>query len=279
VVDDNFIGNKAKIKKILEAATVWMKEKGMPFTFYTEASIDLADDAELLELMKNANFDSVFVGIETPDEKSLKACGKIQNTNRDMGEKVKIIQRNGMQVQGGFIVGFDTDTPGTFDNMIKFIQKSGIVTAMVGILSALPETRLYKRMKREGRLRENASGNNMDFSLNFAPKMKKEDLMKGYERVIETIFNPKNYYERMLVFLKEYKKFAKSTNLKFRLKIKALTKAIWKLGITGKGKIHFWKVFFWTFFRKPRLLPEAITLAIYGYHYRTVLVRGKNNNS
>ncbi len=273
VVDDNFIGNKGKIKKILEKTGAWMEEKKWPFTLYTEASIDLADDAELMGLMKRANFDSVFVGIETPDEETLKACGKVQNTNRNMAEKVRVIQRNGMQVQGGFILGFDTDNPGTFDRMIKFIQNTGIVTAMVGMLSALPETRLYKRLKKEGRLREKASGNNMDLSLNFAPKMNENDLIKGYKRVVETIFTPKNYYERIMVFLKEYKKAAKNTKIEFGVKTKALVKALWKLGIKGRGKIYFWKMFLWTFFRKPRLLPEAITLAIYGYHYRTVLKR------
>jgi radical SAM superfamily enzyme YgiQ (UPF0313 family) len=268
--DDNFIGNKLKVKFILMEIIKWMKDKNKPFTLYTEVSINLADEEELMQLMRESNFNTVFVGIETPEEESLLSCGKIQNTGKNLEEKVKIMQRNGLQVQGGFIVGFDTDTQNTFDNIIKFIQKSGIVTAMVGILTALPKTKLYDRLKNAGRILKTSTGNNTDININFIPKMDKEKLMQGYKKILNYIYQPKNYYNRIIPFLKEYKRFAQGAKMAFSLKLKVLLKAIWNLGIWGKGKIYFWKMFFWTLFKKPVLLQEAITLSIMGFHYRKV---------
>jgi radical SAM superfamily enzyme YgiQ (UPF0313 family) len=275
IVDDNFIGNKAKVKIILKEIKKWMQEKKYPFTLYTEASINLADDKELLQLMGEANFNSVFIGIETPDEKSLNECSKIQNTGRNLLKSIKIIQENGIQVQAGFILGFDTDTPEVFKNMVDFIQKSGIVTAMVGLLNALPETTLYKKLKEAGRLIKNSTGNNVDFVLNFIPKIDKELLISGYKNILNTIFSPENYYNRIITFLKQYKpvkKFFKSNkNLSIKTKIKTLFKSIWTFGIKEKGRIHFWKMLLWTITKKPYLFPEAISLSIYGYHFRNVI--------
>jgi radical SAM superfamily enzyme YgiQ (UPF0313 family) len=272
IVDDNFIGNKLKVKEILREIGAWMKAKHKPFTLNTEASINLADDDEMMKLMQLANFNSVFVGIETPSDKALQSCGKVQNVGKDLAEKVKILQRNGLQVQAGFILGFDTDTSKIFDDMIKFIQKSGIVTAMVGMLSALPETRLYKRLKDTGRIiQRQPSGNNTDYTMNFVPKMDTELLVEGYKKVLNSIFGPKNYYDRVITFLKEYKATAKDTKLNAWIKTKALFSALWKLGILEKGKRYFWKLMFWTAFKKPAYLAEALTLAIYGFHFRMIL--------
>jgi len=277
IVDDNFIGNKIEAQRILQKIIEWMDENDKPFTLFTEASINLADDEKLMQMMQKANFDSVFIGIETPEEAGLLSCGKLHNTNKDLVEKVKIIQRNGLEVQGGFILGFDTDTQNTFDNMIKFIQKSGIVTAMVGLLHAIPDTQLYKRLQKEKRILAIPTGDNTDFTLNFIPDMNKEILMKGYKKVIDTIFTPKFYNKRIITYLREYNKFAVHTKLSLRMQIKALSKTIWKLGIIERGKFHFWKLMFWTSFRRPSLIPEAITYSIYGYHYRTVLLTNKRN--
>jgi radical SAM superfamily enzyme YgiQ (UPF0313 family) len=275
IVDDNFIGNKTEATLILEKIVQWMAEKKRPFTLFTEASINLADDEKMLSLMQRANFDCVFIGIETPEEEGLLSCGKHQNRNKDLIEKIKIIQRNGMEVQGGFILGFDTDTANTFDNMIKFIQKSGIITAMVGLLHAIPETVLYKRLQSQKRILTTASGNNTDFTINFIPEMNLESLMKGYKKVLDTLFAPKYYYKRIITYLREYNKKSVSRKLTLRIQIRALTRTIWKIGIIGRGQFHFWKLMFWTLFRKPSLIPEAITYSIYGYHYRTVLFAKK----
>lgn len=272
IVDDNFIGNRKKIKVILNEISKWMKIHNRPFCLSTEASITVADDQEIIELLKESNFSGIFVGIETPDEDSLKSCGKIQNTGKDLNEKVKFLQRNGLEVKGGFIIGFDTDNSRTFGKMINFIQSSGIVTAMVGLLHALPKTELYKRLKKEGRIISEASGNNTDYTLNFTPVFNKDELIKGYKNVLNTIYSPKYYNKRIITYLKEYKEFAKGSSLKLTALTKAISKAIWLLGIKGKGKLYFWKMVIWTIIHKPSLISEAITQSIYGYHYRTVLL-------
>ena len=270
-VDDNFIGNKEKLKKeILPAIIEWMKRKRHPFSFNTEASINLSDDEELMQLMVKAGFTSVFVGIETPNEESLAECNKFQNKNRDLVACVKKIQNFGLQVQGGFIVGFDNDPPSIFERLIAFIQESGIVTAMVGLLNAPRGTRLYQRLVKEGRLLKDISGDNTDFSTNFIPKMDYKILIKGYKRIISRIYSPKNYYKRVIRFLKEYKPLQKKA-FRFHLSyLEAFFKSILLLGIKEKGRNYYWKLFFWSLFRHPRLFPLAITFSIYGFHFRKV---------
>jgi radical SAM superfamily enzyme YgiQ (UPF0313 family) len=268
-VDDNFIGNKKQIKsEVLPALIEWRKGKiGMPFS--TEASINLADDPELLSLMTQAGFDTVFVGIETPNEDSLTECSKNQNKGRDLVESVKRLQRAGLQVQGGFIVGFDNDPPSIFQQQVDFIQKSGIVTAMVGLLQAPRGTRLYERMQRESRLVNEFSGDNVDGSTNIIPKMGLEPLREGYRKLLEQIYAPQIYYERVLTFLREYQppKIRFHPDPQYLL---ALWRSIYQLGIRGVERIYYWRLFFWTLFRRPRLFPMAITLAIMGFHFRQV---------
>ncbi|MGC9396629.1 MAG: B12-binding domain-containing radical SAM protein [Anaerolineae bacterium] len=269
-VDDNFIGNKKQLKsEVLPALIEWRKGKvGMPFN--TEVSINLADDDELMQLMVQAGFDTVFVGIETPNEDSLIECSKTQNKGRDMVESVKRLQRAGLQVQGGFIVGFDSDPPSIFQQQIDFIQKSGVVTAMVGLLQAPPGTRLYERMKREGRLVSEMSGDNVDGSTNIIPKMGLETLREGYRKVLDQIYAPRVYYERVLTFLREYQPPKIRMHLDFQ-HILALGRSIYQLGVRDAARWHYWRVFFWTLFRRPQLFPLAITLSIYGFHFRQVI--------
>lgn len=271
IVDDNFIGNKNKLKaEILPAMIEWMVEKKYPFALSTEASINLADDAELMKLMVDAGFSAVFVGIETPNEESLVECAKLQNQNRDLVASVKKIQNCGLEVQGGFIVGFDSDPVSIFKNQVSFIQKSGIVTAMVGILNALPGTRLYQRLTTEHRLLKVDTGNNSDGTLNFIPKMKSEVLLDGYKQILRTIYSPARYYERVKTFLKEYHP---APNVNRRLQyhhVRAFFNSLWVLGLFAKGRIYYWKLFIYTLFKCPRKFPLAINLAIYGYHFRKI---------
>ena len=268
-VDDNFIGNKRVLKtELLPALIEWQKGKdGIPFN--TEVSINLADDEELMRLMVDAGFDTVFVGIETPDEDSLAECSKMQNKNRDLVEDVKGIQRAGLQVQGGFIVGFDSDTPSIFQRQIDFIQRSGIVTAMVGLLQAPPGTPLYERLKREGRLQEGITGDNVDGTTNIVPRMNLDTLRAGYRQVMEHIYSPRHYYERVKTFLQEYRLPKIKPPLDTQ-RLLAFFRSILRLGILGKERLHYWKLLLWTLFHRPRLFPEAVTFAIYGYHFRKV---------
>ena len=272
IVDDNFIGNKVKLKReILPAMIEWMVRNNYPFAFTTEASINLADDDELMGLMVQAGFDTVFVGIESPNEDSLDECGKRANKGRDMIASIRKMQQFGLEVQGGFIVGFDNDPPDIFDRMISFIQDSSVVTAMVGMLNALPSTKLYNRLAKEGRLLKRASGNNTDFSINFIPSMDYDRLLVGYKRVMQNIYSPQQYYKRVRTFLQNYRPGDK---MKFHVRynyVLALPKSIIRIGIFGKERVQYWKLFFWSLFRRPKLFPLAITFSIYGFHFRKMV--------
>jgi radical SAM superfamily enzyme YgiQ (UPF0313 family) len=269
-VDDNFIGNKRVLKEdVLPALTAWRAGK-RGFGFHTEASINLADDAELMQMMTAAGFEKVFVGIETPDEDGLAECHKVQNEGRDLVSAVKTLQRNGLEVQGGFIVGFDSDKPSIFQRQIEFIQSSGIVTAMVGLLQAPYGTKLYSRMEKEGRLTGDFSGNNSDNTMNFVPKMDTEMLHAGYREIVRTIYSPKEYYGRVRTFLAEY---GKSSAVRPALGLNyawAFVRSVVQQGLVGKGRREYWKLFFWTLFRRPHLFADAITFAVYGFHFQRI---------
>lgn len=268
-VDDNFIGNKGYLRNhLLPALIQWQKvRKGVPFN--TEASVNLADDEPLMEMMVQAGFDAVFIGIETPNEESLAECNKKQNKNRDLLESVKRMQRAGLQVTGGFIVGFDSDTPSIFQRQIDFIQKSGIVTAMVGLLNAPPGTRLYERMRKEGRLIDSITGDNADGTTNILPRMGLDVLREGYGNLMQHIYSPEHYYKRAMTFLREYKRPKVRTPLDFQRLLAVLRSSI-RLGIFGRERFQYWKIMIWTLFRRPGLLPLNVTLAIYGHHFRKI---------
>jgi radical SAM superfamily enzyme YgiQ (UPF0313 family) len=270
-VDDNFIGNKIKLKEeILPAIIQWMEKKKYPFTFNTQLSINLADDEKLMELMVKAGFNTVFIGIESPNEESLKECGKFQNLDRNLLESIKIIQNHSLQIQAGFIIGFDQDTSSIFDRMTNFIQRSGIVTAMVGLLQAPPKTRLWERLKKEKRLISQPTGSNTDCTINFIPKMDSHSLISGYKRLLNYIYSPKNYYLRLMNFLKEYRP-KKRRDIKIDLnQFFALLKSIWILGIKEKERLYYWKLFFWSLFKKPKLFPLVIDMAVKGFHFRKI---------
>ncbi|MGB6064444.1 MAG: B12-binding domain-containing radical SAM protein, partial [Desulfomonilaceae bacterium] len=271
IVDDNFIGNHAKVKSLLRSLIPWQEARSHPFSLYTEASVNLAQDEDLMNLMASAGFDSVFLGLETPAEECLVECGKHQNRSIDMLEAVKTIQRHGMEVFGGFIIGFDNDPPNIFERQIKFIQNSGIVIAMIGLLNAIPGTRLYQRLKDEGRLLQGCTGDNCDGSLNFVPKMDAQRVRDGYQAVLNHLYSPKQYYSRVMELLKDYKP-SRSMHMG-RLEIMAFFKSILYLGILdkGKSKIYYWKFLIKAFLFHRQSFGEAVSRAIFGYHFRKLL--------
>jgi len=269
-VDDNFIAHKSYLKKdLLPALIEWQRTKKITTKFYTECTINIADDPELMDMMVDAGFNQVFIGIETPDSTALEACGKQHNTSRDMLENIKRIQRAGLEVQGGFIVGFDTDTPSIFQKQIEFIQNSGIVTAMVGLLQALPGTKLYERMREEGRITSSSSGDNVDSTTNIIPKMDLDILRNGYREMMNNLYSPQNYYKRIKTLLEEYRP------PKFKSRIRpgqllAFARSALVLGVIEKERFQYWKMLTWTFFKRQRSMSLAVTLAIYGHHFRKV---------
>ena len=270
-VDDNFIGNRVKLKRdVLPAMISWQEKRKYPYYLTTESSIDLADDEKLMEMMSKAGFSSIFVGVESPNDESLKECNKAQNRGRDMVASIRKMQKAGFEVSGGFIIGFDSDPPAIFDRLSEFIKESGIVTAMVGLLNAPRGTKLYKRLKGEGRLINNISGNNTDMTMNFIPRMDRKKLIDGYRRTINDIYSAKPYYRRIRDFLRDFEP-PRGQASKFRPgDIIALLRSMFRLGLIDRGRIDYWKLFAWTLVRKPRLFPLAITFAVYGLHFRRV---------
>ncbi len=271
-VDDNLIGNKRRLKNELLPALIQWQQHRQGITFNTEASIDLADDEDLMRLMVQAGFTEVFIGIETPDDNGLISCSKQQNHHRNMVADVKRIQRAGIQVQAGFIVGFDTDQPSIFQRQIDFIQNSGIATAMVGLLQAPVGTKLYERLSREGRIRGHLTGDNADCTTNIIPAMNLDRLMEGYKTILRNIYASEPYYQRVRTFLREYQ----PPKIATRLQIKDLMpflRSVLHLGIAGRERFHYWKLLLWTYFHRPRLMPIAVTLAVYGRHFRILAKR------
>jgi radical SAM superfamily enzyme YgiQ (UPF0313 family) len=271
IVDDNFIGNKKKLKaEILPDLINWSQKRRFPFSFLTQTSINLADDRELTDLMVKANFNMVFIGIESPHKDSLNECGKSQNSSRDLIKAVKKLQNAGLEVTGGFIVGFDSDPQSIFQDVINFVQKSGVVTAMVGLLNAPMGTRLHKRLESEKRLTGSFSGNNTELSINFVPRMNINNLLDGYRRIIDTIYAPSQYYARVKTFLREYRPKRQKTSAMKSQNMGAFVRSLWVLGVQGKERWHFWNLIFWTAFRRPRSFSLSMSMAIYGFHFRKI---------
>jgi radical SAM superfamily enzyme YgiQ (UPF0313 family) len=269
IVDDNFIGNKARTRTLLHALIAWRERTRTQIGFLTEASVNLADDAELCALMVAAGFKKVFVGIETPSVESLAECHKVQNRNRDLVASVKTLQRAGLEVMGGFIVGFDSDQTDIFKRQFEFIQRSGVATAMVGLLTALPQTRLWQRLKAEGRLEAESSGNNTDAALNFKPKLNRDYLQSGYRELVKKLYEPRHYYQRIRTFLHSHRP-AGPGRRPSRAEIVAFLKSFWVLGFWHRGRIGYWRLFLGTLLRRPRQFPVAMELAIIGHHFRRV---------
>jgi radical SAM superfamily enzyme YgiQ (UPF0313 family) len=265
LVDDNFIGNKKNVKILLPRLVEWMRDHQFPFSLFTEASLNVAEDEELLRLMRAAHFTRVFLGIETPVEESLKETTKFQNLRRDLLESVKLIQSHGIEVMAGFIVGFDNDPPDVFDRQIQFIREAAIPLSMVGLLSALPNTQLWRRLKAEGRLLKESLGSNTLADMNFVPKMDVEELLAGYRRILETIYSPREYFDRALAFLSQLGSSARAPIVASDLM--AVARSLWRQGLLSSYRKEYWKFIVQAASRHRQHLDKAITLAIMGHHF------------
>ena len=273
MVDDNFIGNKRRVKnELLPAMTRWQEARGYPFHFYTEASINLADDEDLLSGMREAGFNEVFIGIETPSKEGLAETGKTQNLKSDMAVSVRTIQRHGIEVLAGFIIGFDNDPPDIFDQQIEFIQNNGIPKAMIGLLAALPGTRLFERLKSENRLLAATGGNNThSMTTNFVTRMDSETIREGYKKILDRLYDPqmKNYFARCTQLLDTiehrdlYQRKIRFTELKIFLK------SIFRQPFTPYG-YQYLRFLLRNLFRNRDLFAEAITLSVCGHHFHKI---------
>jgi len=268
IVDDNFIGNKKNVRKLLPELAKWQQANGFPFSLITESSLNLADDKPLLQLMREAGFRRVFIGIETPVEESLEEAQKSQNRG-NLVDSVKTIQSFGIEVMAGFIVGFDNDPEDIFERQIDFIRKSAIPLAMVGLLNALPDTQLWRRLEREGRLLgEDASGNNTVCTFNFKTRMDPALLIQGYQSIMRTIYSPREYYERVLDSIRRTGRQLDEPQYRNLNGLKALTRILLKLGILDRERKEFWRFFTHVLVRHRDKFTDSLRLAAVGYHFR-----------
>jgi len=268
IVDDNFIGNRKNVRQLLPELARWQKAHGYPFSLITESSVNLADDEPLLVSMREAGFRRVFIGIETPVEESLKEAQKSQNRG-DLLRSVKKIQSYGMEVMAGFIVGFDNDPVDIFQRQIDFIRRSAIPLAMVGLLNALPETQLWKRLEREGRLLGEASGNNTVCTFNFKTRLDPAFLVQGYQSIMQTIYSPREYYERVLLSLRRTaQEFAEPNHYGMISGLASLSRTLFKLGVLDRERREFWRFFSRSLVRHRDRIAESLRLAAMGYHFR-----------
>ena len=278
IVDDNFIGNKRNVKTLLPALADWSRQHNFPFSFITEASVNLADDGELLDGMRSAGFRRVFLGIETPVEASLKEAQKGQNLRSDLLASVHKIQGYGMEVMAGFIVGFDNDPEDIFKRQIEFIRASAIPMAMVGLLQALPETQLWRRLAREKRLLTDSTGNNTDGSLNFIPKMNTAHLIEGYKEILRTIYSPSEYYQRALASLGQVVVTSREPRRDGMLNdLIAFARVVLALGIVDPARRAFWQFLRSALFQHRQKFAEAVRLAALGYHFRKLTEFAEKN--
>ena len=278
LVDDNFIGNKKEALRLLPALADWQREHGYPFDLYTEASVNLARLQPLLDAMVAAGFNMVFLGIESPNPEALRRTKKLQNTDRGddhhLLHAVTAIQRQGLEVTGGFILGLDGDGPEVFDAQVAFIQEAGIPLAMVGLLTAMRNTDLYDRLEREGRLLAESSGNNVEITLNFLPELDREVLISGYRRVLSTLYDEglKSYFERcwtMLARLGDRPRRRRSVSAGDLL---AVARSL-RLQVFSRQGPAYLKFLARTLIHRPALLDQAISLAIKGLHFRKFTVQ------
>jgi radical SAM superfamily enzyme YgiQ (UPF0313 family) len=267
-VDDNFIASKKQVRALLPEIAAWRRRTRARLDFFTEASINLADDPELVDRMTAAGFAVVFVGIETPSEEALRETRKLQNLKRDLAAQVRSLRARGLDVWGGFILGFDSDGPECFDRMIEFVQRSGIVYAMAGMLEALPNTPLYRRLEREGRLRPApAAGDSLAFT-NVVTKLPARSLIEGYTRVLETLYDPETYFERCREHLAHWRPAPGPARAISLAEVAVLWRSLRTQGLASPYRRAYWRFLAWAA-RRPGRLPLALAQACAGHHFIT----------
>jgi radical SAM superfamily enzyme YgiQ (UPF0313 family) len=270
MVDDNFIGNKRNVKLLLKELKDWQKEHGYPFRFNTEASVDLAQDQELMDLMVDCYFDAVFLGIETPDEDSLSLTKKFQNTRGSLVDSVEAITRTGLRVMAGFIIGFDGEKKGAGDRIVRFVEQTTIPTTTFAMLQALPNTALWHRLEKEGRLRDGKDGNiNQTTLMNFIPTRPLEDIAHEYIDAFWRIYEPTTYIDRV------YRHFlmlgAPRAKAPFKLPnwidLKALAIVCWRQGFKRETRWKFWHHLFGILRQNPAVFEHYLAVCAHNEHF------------
>jgi radical SAM superfamily enzyme YgiQ (UPF0313 family) len=284
-VDDNLVGNKKALKLFLPALIQWQQERGYPFRFSTEASINLADDTQLLHLMGQANFFAIFVGIETSDTETLISTQKKQNTKRSIADSIHRIYDAGMFVTAGFIVGFDTEKDHVAAQMIACIEATSIPWCMIGLLTALPNTQLTRRLEKEGRyFGANLAGESDQCTggLNFATRRPRQDIWSDYRAVLAAVYEPAAFFERVRRVGRAMRRpslpqqaaphrRASIVALSGRLKdFRALGRVMWRMTVRRPDlRRHFWRTFLDCAKTNPAALDYVVTLMVVYLHLGT----------
>ncbi len=270
MVDDNFIGNKRNVKLLLQELKIWQAEHQYPFTFNTEASVDLAADSELMELMVACNFNAVFLGIETPDEESLQLTKKFQNTRSSLIESVEKIIQAGLRPMAGFIIGFDGEQKEAGSRIVDFVEQAAIPTAMFGMLQALPNTALWDRLEKEGRLRVNRKQDiNQSTLMNFVPTRPIEDIAREYIEAFWTLYDPKTFLDRTYrCFLQlGAPKCQPPFKLPNWIDLRALGIILWRQGFKRNTRWKFWHHLFGILLHNPQVWEHYLTVCAHNEHF------------
>ena len=273
MVDDNFIGNKRNVKLFLKELKPWMVEHGYPFSFATEASVDLAKDQELMDMMVQCNFGAVFLGIETPDEESLTLTQKYQNTRESLSGAVHAIAHSGLRVMAGFIIGFDGEKPGAGDRIVQFVEKTAIPTALFSMLQALPDTALWHRLKREGRLRSESADINQVTLMNFVPTRPLEEIAREYIDAFWKLYEPECFLDRTYRHFRilgeaTYPKKGKRSGKKLDwVAIRALLIICWRNGVLRRTRWQFWRNLFNMYRHNPGGLSSYLSVCAQLEHF------------
>ncbi|MEL6223960.1 MAG: DUF4070 domain-containing protein [Cyanobacteria bacterium J06627_8] len=269
MVDDNFIGNKRNVKLLLKELKDWQAEHKYPFRFDTEASLDLAEDDELIELMLECNFAAVFMGIETPDEGSLQLTKKFQNTRSPLLESIEKVTHSGLRVIAGFIIGFDGEKSGAGQRIVEFAEITGIPTTTFAMLQALPHTALWHRLEKEGRLREKDGNINQTTLMNFVPTRPVEDIAQEYIDAFRQLYEPEQYLDRVYRYF--LKLGAPRVQPEFKLPewvvVKALMIVFWRQGFKRKTRWKFWHHFFHMLIKNPAVVEQYVTVCAHNEHF------------
>ncbi|MCR9136024.1 MAG: B12-binding domain-containing radical SAM protein [Alphaproteobacteria bacterium] len=289
LVDDNFIGNKKNVKRLLDKLRYWQHDHGVPYYLDTEASVDLAADAELLMLMRQCNFSSVFLGLETPDVESLALTRKHQNNRSSMADAVRTLGESGLRVMAGFIIGFDNEKPGAGDRIVQFIEQCKIPTAFLSMLQVLPNTGLYTRLEREGRLIDNMNGLDHTATMNFVPTRPAAEIAREYLDAYDKLYDPIGYLERIYRYYMEigateveevdysgrptpdpkrltFREILKEVPVQLRM-YKALFIILWRQGIVRKSRKVFWQRLFSMLWRRPDVFGQYVVMLAHNEHF------------
>lgn len=277
VVDDNFIGDRRAVKKVLPVIADWQRDNGYPYALGTEASVNMAQDDELLRMMRAANFNAVFLGIETPDVDSLVATKKGQNVREPLLQQITTLRKAGFNMVGGFIIGFDGERPGADQRIFEFVERAALPHVVVGILQAMPHTYLAQRLRKEGRMRDDMDPT---AAFNYVPTRPFSQMLDEYENCYRLLYDHKTFLARNFRHAMEMERtFNKKRQQTVRNmnEVKAFLKLLWRHGVRRSGRLQFWRYLFTLLLKKPKMLRMFLSRCAGFEHFEDMCNRARRD--